>query len=372
MAIKTITVKLKKPTQNKHKQRLNEQREFAACANDCVKRLLNGEKLTSKNVHFNLKSAIKNGAIEGATQAINDYKEKRAKSIPIFKESLGIWINKQNWYTVKRGGKWYIAFTTNDGRNPVPVIEANEIKIYFPFLVKDNIEFRKRIELYRKGTDWYIAIPIQVSCELDFNKKHEQIYRNINIQNYIPIGVDLGLCHIAVVTEPKSGERQFFSGKEVGYIRRKYHCLRRSLGKKRALSTIKQINKKESRWMKDYNRKLAKSIVDFALKFEKPLIKMEKLDNIRNTVKSLKRPDRTIHSWAFYQLKQFIKQRAAKFGIPVVDINPQNTSQRCSSCYHIDRRNRQSGKSRDKFRCVKCGFTCHADLNAAINIALKH
>lgn len=365
MGIKTITVKLKKTTQKKHKQRVNEQREFAACANDCVKRLLNGEKLTSKNVHYKLKSAIKNGAIDRATQAINDYKE----TIPVFKESLGIWINKQSWYTVKKWGKWYIAFTTNDGRNPIPVIETNDIKTYFPFLVKANIEFRKRIELYRKGTDWYIAIPIRVSCELDFKKKHNQVYSNINFKNYTPIGVDLGLCHIAVVTEPNSREWKFFSGKEVGYIRRHYHCLRRSLGKKKALSAIKQINKKESRWMKDYNRKLAKSIVDFALKFDKPIIKMEKLDNIRNTVHSLKRPDRTIHSWAFYQLKQFIKQRAAKFGIPVVDINPQYTSQRCSRCYHIDRRNR---KSRDKFHCMKCGFTCHADLNAATNIAMKH
>jgi putative transposase len=51
-------------------------------------------------------------------------------------------------------------------------------------------------------------------------------------------------------------------------------------------------------------------------------------------------------------------------GRTVVAVNPRHTSQRCSSCDRVAAENRR----REKFRCVACGFTDHADLNAARNI----
>jgi putative transposase len=47
-------------------------------------------------------------------------------------------------------------------------------------------------------------------------------------------------------------------------------------------------------------------------------------------------------------------------------VNPAFTSQRCSACGSVDRRSRES---QAVFRCRSCGFACHADLNAARNIA---
>jgi putative transposase len=43
-------------------------------------------------------------------------------------------------------------------------------------------------------------------------------------------------------------------------------------------------------------------------------------------------------------------------------VPPQGTSQSCSACGHRDPASRCS---RDVFRCTACGFTEHADLNAA-------
>jgi putative transposase len=48
---------------------------------------------------------------------------------------------------------------------------------------------------------------------------------------------------------------------------------------------------------------------------------------------------------------------------------PAFTSQRCSACGQVD------GKSRESqavFRCTACGYACHADVNAARNIAAGH
>jgi putative transposase len=42
------------------------------------------------------------------------------------------------------------------------------------------------------------------------------------------------------------------------------------------------------------------------------------------------------------------------------------TSQQCWACGHIAPENR---KNQAVFQCVACGFVCHADVNAARNIA---
>ena len=53
----------------------------------------------------------------------------------------------------------------------------------------------------------------------------------------------------------------------------------------------------------------------------------------------------------------------------VEKVRPQFTSQRCSACGQVDR---DSLQSQAVFRCTACGFACHADVNAAKNIAAGH
>ena len=45
----------------------------------------------------------------------------------------------------------------------MPVIEDKNVRVFFPYLTKTRGEHNKTIELLRKGKDWYVAIPIQVS-----------------------------------------------------------------------------------------------------------------------------------------------------------------------------------------------------------------
>ncbi len=53
----------------------------------------------------------------------------------------------------------------------------------------------------------------------------------------------------------------------------------------------------------------------------------------------------------------------------VEKVKPHYTSQRCSACGQVDRDSRES---QAVFRCTACGVACHADVNAAINIAAGH
>src|SRR6266568_3003545 len=53
----------------------------------------------------------------------------------------------------------------------------------------------------------------------------------------------------------------------------------------------------------------------------------------------------------------------------VEKIKPAFTSQRCSACGQVDQDSRES---QAVFRCTACGYACHADVNAARNIAAGH
>jgi putative transposase len=54
-----------------------------------------------------------------------------------------------------------------------------------------------------------------------------------------------------------------------------------------------------------------------------------------------------------------------RFGVTATEINPAYTSQTCSVCGYVDRRNRAS---QSRFKCLWCGQTKHADFNAASNL----
>jgi putative transposase len=64
-----------------------------------------------------------------------------------------------------------------------------------------------------------------------------------------------------------------------------------------------------------------------------------------------------------------VRRLADKAPGRVEKVRPAFTSQRCSACGQVDRDSRES---QAVFRCTACGFACHADVNAAINIAAGH
>ncbi|WP_245789064.1 RNA-guided endonuclease InsQ/TnpB family protein, partial [Streptosporangium canum] len=97
-------------------------------------------------------------------------------------------------------------------------------------------------------------------------------------------------------------------------------------------------------------------------------IALEDLQGIRDRVR-LRKPQRvTLHSWSFHQLGRFIAYKAARAGVALVYVDPAYTSQGCSACGHVDKKNRPD---QETFRCTSCGFAEHADVNAARNIAAR-
>jgi IS605 OrfB family transposase len=125
--------------------------------------------------------------------------------------------------------------------------------------------------------------------------------------------------------------------------------------------------RKEARWAKDINHKIAKHVVAEAERTGRG-IALEDLTGIRERVR-LRKPQRAIHaSWSFAQLGAFIAYKARKAGVPVVHVDPAYTSRTCAECGHIDKANRVS---QAWFACRSCGFVDHADRNGSRNIRAR-
>ncbi|GII76430.1 transposase [Sphaerisporangium rufum] len=179
------------------------------------------------------------------------------------------------------------------------------------------------------------------------------------------VGVDLGIVNIATTSD---GARH--CGRAVNAVRHRRRELRRRLQATRTKSAkrlLKQRRRKEARFAANTNHVIAKRIVTEAERTGSG-IALEDLRGIRDRVR-LRKPQRvTLHSWSFHQLGCFIGYKAARAGVAVIYVDPAFTSQQCSSCGHVDRKNRLDQAS---FSCTSCGFAEHADVNAARNIAAR-
>jgi len=182
------------------------------------------------------------------------------------------------------------------------------------------------------------------------------------VTNYI--GVDRNATgHIAVVANPSNG-KVFKLGKSAQHTHNKYRNIRRTLQKCGKYGKLKAIKDRESRIVRDINHKISKKIVDIA-EASNSGIKLERLKGIRNSRHHGRTFNGTLHSWGFYQLENFIAYKSKMRGIPLVYVEPRNTSKECSRCGDIGAR---QGK---KFVCHHCGHVENADVNASFNIALR-
>jgi IS605 OrfB family transposase len=194
------------------------------------------------------------------------------------------------------------------------------------------------------------------------------LYTTVDLPEDVPIavedflGVDLGIVNLATDSEGTT-----YTGEAVEKVRRRHHRNRKKLqskGTRGANKRLKKLAGREGRFRRHVNHCISKSLVSKA-KDTACGIAVEELTGIRqrNTVRAR---DRARHSgWAFFQMRSFLEYKAALAGIPVVKVDPRNTSRTCSACGHCAKGNR---KTRDRFECQHCKYSANADFNAAQNL----
>ena len=179
------------------------------------------------------------------------------------------------------------------------------------------------------------------------------------------LGVDLGVVNLATDSEGTT-----YTSEAVDRVRKRTDRLRASLqrsGTKSAKRHLRELGRREGRFRRQVNHGISKSLVARA-EDTKRAVALEDLGGLRERT-TVRRSQRRRHlSWSFAQLRGFVEYKAAAKGVPVVLVDPRNTSRTCPSCGTVDRKNRLT---RDEFRCVSCGLAGPADRIAATNIAAR-
>jgi putative transposase len=191
-------------------------------------------------------------------------------------------------------------------------------------------------------------------------------------------GIDRGVAVAAALSTGQLLRCPALTGRERTRLRRLQRRLARakrgSNRRGRVRHAIARLRARESDRRKDWAEKTS---TDLARRFD--LIRVEDLQ-IGNMTRSAKgtreNHGRNVRAKAGLNrgiLRSgwglLVGRLADKAPGRVQKIKPHYTSQRCSACGQVDRASRES---QAVFRCTACGFACHADVNAAINIAAGH
>jgi len=237
--------------------------------------------------------------------------------------------------------KDFVSIWSVDGRLKIPFICHNSK--YFPYI-------KGEADLVTKKGKFYLFQTVEVPEE-DIKDVEEFI------------GVDFGIVNLAATSDGK-----FFSGKQVDAVRQKMTKFKKALqrkGSKSAKRHLKKLSGRERRFKRQTNHIIAKQIVSLA-KDTNMGIALENLKGFKVSVKKEQREQ--FRKWSFAELRNFIAYRARLNGIPVVFVDPKNTSRTCSKCGYVSKSNR---KNQSEFVCQYCSFSCNADINGAKNIALR-
>lgn len=207
----------------------------------------------------------------------------------------------------------------------------------------------KNIILTRKSSGWYVAFQIEIAAV-------ETV-----VSDNPAVGIDVGLLHALALSDDRVLDSpQYFkqSLKKLRRLQRK--VARRKKGSQRRAKAVAQLAK-EHEHIANQRRDWWHRVV-FWLVNTYGLIALEDLNLVFMLCNgSLSRAAHDVSLGLFYQ---FLDYKAIEAGVQVVKVNPYNTSQACSQCGAIVKKD----LSVRVHHCPHCGFTADRDVNAARNI----
>ena len=231
-----------------------------------------------------------------------------------------------------------------DGRHlKLSKIGSFRIKLHRP------LEGRVKTCTIKRDVDqWYVVF----SCEVESGARSH---------NGPTIGVDVGLEKFATLSDGTVIENpRFLRESEQTIKKRQRRVSRRKKGsnrRKKAKKKLARMHRKVRNQRNDFTHKLSRQLAE-----NYSTITFEKL-NIINMVKNHYLA-RSIVDASWNKLIQYTTYKAEEAGGKVVLVDPKNTSQMCSRCGMLVKKD----LSVRIHSCWNCGLTIDRDLNAALNI----
>jgi len=340
--------------------------EFLSAANYVTRHACEGEYVTTSKttlheetyedvrdgtaLHSNHVQAARNKAAEACKSVVEKWKQGKKASMPHFTSPHLVYDHRTATFHDQ-----YVSLATTDGRIEADYVlpDDEQDTPHAEYLFSDEYE-TTGAELHYRDGDWMLHIHCKKEVE---SATSEQAAT----ENGTVLGVDLGVNNLAVTSTG-----QFWTGDEFDHWRREYENRRGSLqqcGTRWAHQNIQSVGRKEDGRFKLMLHHISNDLVAEAREYDCSVIAFEDLTDIRERTGAS-----WGHKWAFDRLYEYVEYKAKEYGIDVEQVDPENTSQRCSTCGFTHPDNREG----ETFECLKCGYENHADYNGAKNIGLRY
>jgi putative transposase len=203
-----------------------------------------------------------------------------------------------------------------------------------------------------KAGQWFATF----ACELPTNKS-----THVSTDMSTHVGIDVGLESYAVLSNGEFIDNP----RHILKAEKRLKLLQRRLSRKKKGSA----NRRKARFrLSKQHIKVANQRTDFLHKLSYRITKSHSFIAVENlNIKSMLNNHWMAKSISDASWSNFIKcleYKAVTSGSKLVKVNPRNTSKTCSKCGTIT----EMPLSKREFLCLSCGFACHRDLNASINI----
>ncbi|MCX4538514.1 transposase [Streptomyces sp. NBC_01669] len=229
----------------------------------------------------------------------------------------------------------------------------------------------KTVSLKREGKRWYVILTAEQTAPKPLPATGSVV------------GIDMGIANFLAdsggefIENPRHGRKA--AAKLEAAQQAVARCKRRSNRRKKAVHKVADLHRKVRRQRLDHAHKTALGLVR-----EHDFIAHEDL-KIRNMVKApAPRPDpdrpgsflpnraaakaglnHSISDAGWGVFLTILHAKAESAGRDVIAVDPRNTSRTCPECGHVAAENRPT---QEKFHCVSCDHSAHADTVGALNV----
>ena len=274
--------------------------------------------------------------------------------------------NRYNSFTYPDGAGWKLTVAQQGKRlkGTLSLTKIGKAKVTLHRPLEGKI---KTVTIKREVDQWYVTF----SCEVEEPAKLATSYEDV--------GIDLGVTHLATLSNGEMIEHPRYSRKAQKMLEKRQQSLSRkkrgSHRREKARKLVAKAHRTIARQRKDFQHKAARNLIERyqVIVFEdiktgnltkKPKPKQDENGTYLSNGASAKGGlNKSILDAGWGSFVQLCSCKAAWAGRTLVKVDPHYTSQVCSGCGQV----RKKDLSERWHRC-ECGCELDRDVNAAINI----
>jgi Putative transposase DNA-binding domain len=258
-------------------------------------------------------------------------------------------------------------------------LEASKDSSFDYWLKISTLEFRKPLLVPVRLSDYHRRAleGHTINSSVQLNKREDGWWLTLSYDEVVAVqaeldapvvGIDVGIANFLTTSDGrhygtfngKLRERQ----KRDREKRRRKAKLRACLEKKgveKLPSTSSKSGQRLIRHVKqEINRAVNECFAEYpAAQFAYELLSVATMKHKARVMNAYMRASNLAH------IPKQIEWNAAKRGVRATRVKSAYTSQACSVCHYVDKKNRPDQQT---FCCLVCGHSAHADLNASMNI----